>query len=109
MGPVAALLTIGFVTLVVARISRLLTIDKVFESPRKWLIKRRGSDSMVVFLAHCPVCTSVWVGFFAGVVLYWLTAVGGVLNFYGVGWWLFVPGYALAASWFVTVTQKWEP
>lgn len=94
--------------LAVARLTRIVTIDKVCEPFRKWLIRRLGARSMVVYLHHCPWCYSIWVGAVVGVLLWWVTPVGEVLQQEGLAWWWAVPMYVLVASWFTGVLRGVE-
>jgi hypothetical protein len=48
-------------TLAVARITRLLTEDRLTVSYRRWVVNTWGENSMPAYLVHCPWCTSVWV------------------------------------------------
>lgn len=101
-----ATLVVG--VLAVARITRVVTIDKIGEPFRMWLIRRLGRDSMVVYLHHCPWCYSIWVGAAVGALLWWATPVGDVLAGEGLAWWWAVPMYLLAASWFTGVLRGVE-
>lgn len=47
--------------LATARLTRLITTDKISEPARQWLITRLGATSKIVYLAHCPWCMSIWV------------------------------------------------
>lgn len=58
----ASILTIILVFAAVARVTRLLTTDQIFEPVRMWIINRRGVDSQITYLAHCQWCMSVWIG-----------------------------------------------
>lgn len=54
--------------LAVARVTRLITTDVLFETPRNavivWLMKDPGRPvrDRVSYLLHCPWCASVYVG-----------------------------------------------
>lgn len=102
--------------LAVARLTRMITADKILERPRvafvKWAWRRSYSwikaeakedrnkalaavmanhadrPPMLAYLAFCPWCVSIWIG--AGTApLVWL---------WGARPWLFVPALALALS-----------
>jgi hypothetical protein len=66
-------LTLLLSLLAVARLTRLVTDDKVLERPRlallRRLVDRRGEDSMLAYLVLCPWCVSPYVG--AGVMSAW--------------------------------------
>jgi hypothetical protein len=49
-------------SLAVARITRLLVEDKIMVGYRQWVVKKWGPDSLPAYFAHCPWCTSFWVG-----------------------------------------------
>ncbi|WP_280476037.1 hypothetical protein [Nocardia farcinica] len=75
-------------TLTVARLTRLITTDKLTAPMRDATIKRFGADSPVTFLVFCPWCMSVWV---AAALAVPAAPVAGL------PWW-WAPGLALAAS-----------
>lgn|SRR5574341_162977 len=70
--------------LAVARVTRLITTDKIFETPRnavvRWLIKESGRPvrDMTAYLILCDWCSSVYVGA-AAAGAYW--AWGGTLPY----------------------------
>lgn len=89
MATILLLLALYFVA--VARVTRLLVVDKITEPFRSWLIDRyspNGEESMRVYMAHCTACTSVWIAFALAPAAIGLT---------GLSWWL-VPFIALSAS-----------
>ena len=53
-------MVIGF--LAVARVTRLLVEDQLTNRYRLWVVKRWGEASWQSYLAHCPWCTSIWIG-----------------------------------------------
>lgn len=59
--------------LTVARLTRLVTEDKLLEPFRFWLARRWPADSKRLYLFHCPWCFSMWVAFAAAPVV-WFTA-----------------------------------
>ena len=74
--------------LAVARVTRLITRDKLLEPFRVWVLAQRGADSQIAYLVHCSWCTSIWVAF--------ATAPAAIAAT-GLSWWL-LPIVALAAS-----------
>jgi hypothetical protein len=87
------LIVLAFVvlTLASARLTRLITTDKLSFSTRQKLAIKLGPQHWLVYLIHCPYCTSVWTSLFAagyGVALFVFTAPL---------WWWLVPA-ALAMS-----------
>ena len=67
------LLVLG--ALATARITRLVTTDRITEAPRNAILRRLDADSLTAYLIVCDWCSSVYVG--AGVA-----AAGAAL-----GWW----------------------
>lgn len=53
------LLIAAFVT---ARITRLVTTDRITQAPRGWLLRRLPSDSLAAYLVVCDWCASVYIG-----------------------------------------------
>lgn len=47
--------------LAVARITRLLTEDRITVPLRRWIVNKWGENSMTAYLAHCPWCVSMYV------------------------------------------------
>lgn len=64
--------------LAVARLTRLLTQDKITIKIRQWIINRWGADSWQSTLIHCEWCTSIWVSLLVMPVVV-LVSGGGVL------------------------------
>lgn len=60
--------------LAVARVTRLITADRILEPVRDRLIsrwiERKGGDSLAAYLITCPWCVSVYVGA-AGAAGWW--------------------------------------
>lgn len=67
--------------LAVARLSRLLTTDRLTIGYRRWVVNKWGADSMPSYLAHCDWCTSMWlaVPIMPVAALYPFTWVIGIL------------------------------
>lgn len=83
--------------LATARVTRLVTGDKLTERPRLWalthVVRRRGDESLLAYLITCPWCVSVYAGtgLAAGWWLWgesrWFTAAVAALAFsYATGW-----------------------
>lgn len=47
--------------LAVARLTRLLTEDRLTVRWRQWVIKRWGPESLASYLVHCPWCMSIYI------------------------------------------------
>lgn len=62
-------LVVALTVLATARVTRLVTSDKLTAPLRKRLIDRLGDESWVTYLAHCDWCTSMWVSAPAAVVV----------------------------------------
>lgn len=72
--------------LATARITRLVTTDRITQAPRSWIIKRLNPEGLLAYLIVCDWCASVYVG--AGVAaLLWVGPA-----------WIVWPLYALAFS-----------
>ena len=74
----AYILTAVLAALVVVRVTRLLTIDQLFDGWRSWWLDRYGPGNGFVYLLHCPWCLSVWFGAAAAAVVEWLAPAPGV-------------------------------
>lgn len=94
--------------LAVARVTRLVTTDKLTLPPRRavvdWAVRRRygfvpirneellaeiaDNPPALAYLVNCPWCVSVYVG----------AAVAPLAWAWGTRWWLLVPALALAFS-----------
>lgn len=94
--------------LAVARVTRILTIDKIMEPARMWVLQRNGREGMYTYGVHCPWCMSIWFGALAGALLWWATPVGDVLAGEGLHWWWAIPMYTLVASWATGVLRGME-
>lgn len=68
MDPLALL--IG--ALLTARLTRLVTTDKITEPLRLRLLLHLPEDGLLAYLVHCSWCASVYVGAGVGVVGAWL-------------------------------------
>lgn len=59
-------MTVVLTILAVARVTRLITTDKLTEAPRNalvlWLIDRRGEGTRLAYLVMCDWCMSVYTG-----------------------------------------------
>lgn len=84
--------TLLLAMLATARLTRLVTTDRIFLAPRAWLlrkmIRRYGKDSLPPYLLTCDWCVSVYTG--AGVAAAWVLA--------GETLWFQAPVAALALS-----------
>jgi hypothetical protein len=46
----------------VARVSMFIPDDRLFLPVKRWLIRVRGEDSNLAYLATCGWCISIWLG-----------------------------------------------
>ena len=51
--------------LAVARVTRLINDDVIFEDLRAWFIDRMGGESLLAYLVTCAWCVSIWVAAFS--------------------------------------------
>lgn len=72
----------------VARITRLITSDRITEAPRDWILDRINPLGLGTYLITCPWCMSVYVGF----------VVAPAAHYFGDGPWFTIPAVALTAS-----------
>lgn len=80
-------LTLLITALAVARVTRLITTDLIFATPRGWLLQRIDGERLG-YLLVCDWCMSVWVALAAAPLMYW----------HGDSAWFQVPALALALS-----------
>jgi hypothetical protein len=55
------ILSLVVATLAVARLTRLLTEDRLALAYRRWMVRKYGEESLLAYMAHCPWCTSFWI------------------------------------------------
>lgn len=89
-------ITLLTAALATARITRLVTTDRITEAPRNALLRRLKDDGLFAYLIVCDWCASVYVG---GVVAAVLWA--------GPGWMVW-PLYALAFSYVAGFLSRGE-
>ncbi len=81
-------------TLAVARVTRIITTDKIGLPFRRWVVNRNGAEGWWTYLVHCPYCTSVWVA--VPGAAYWMAMVALP------SWtWLWYPPAVLAMAYLV--------
>lgn len=87
--PLTAVLAI----LAVARLTRLITTDRILDTPRHALIQRMGPEHPVSYAAVCDWCVSIYVGAGVAAAVWawqgaaWLTGVLLALSAsYATGW-----------------------
>jgi hypothetical protein len=79
--------TLILAALATARITRLITTDRITEAPRSALISRLPDESLMAYLIVCDWCSSVYVGaavagaWWAWGTTAWFTAATAALAF----------------------------
>lgn len=86
--------------LAVARLTRLVTLDKFCEPLRMWVARRNGQDGWWTYLVHCPYCLSVWFAAAVTPVTWWLTEAHQDLHM--PTWWG-LPLTALAVAYLAAI------
>ena len=89
-------ITLLIAALATARLTRLVTTDRITQAPRQWLLRRLNSEGLAAYLIVCDWCVSVYTG----------AAVVGVILLGGTpGYWVLA---ALAFSYVAGVLARWE-
>lgn len=55
-------ITLLIAALATARLTRLITSDRILAGPRRWALIRLDSDGLTAYLLVCNWCVSVYVG-----------------------------------------------
>lgn len=55
-------ITLLVAALVTARVTRLVTTDRIMDAPRSWMLRRLPSGSLAAYLIVCDWCVSFYVG-----------------------------------------------
>ena len=88
------LIPIAVAALAVARLTRLVTSDRITEAPRNWALARLPDGHLLAYLIVCDWCVSIYTGAavaFAGALLGvwpWATTAPLLLAFSYVAGWL---------------------
>jgi hypothetical protein len=56
------IITFALAALATARLTRLVTTDRITQAPRHWAIRRLPRESLVAYLLVCDWCVSVYTG-----------------------------------------------
>lgn len=85
------LITLLVAALATARLTRLITTDRITERPRLWLLMRLDPEGLGSYLITCSWCVSVYVGAGAAALLWtgpsWTVWPLAALAFsYTAGW-----------------------
>lgn len=54
-------LIVVLAVLAVARLSRIITTDRIGLPIRRWVVSRWGETSLPAYFVHCPWCVSIWI------------------------------------------------
>lgn len=84
-------ITLLIAALATARITRLVTTDRITRAPRQWALRRLSSEGLLAYLIVCDWCASVYAG--AGTVA--LAVWGGTPGM----WVLTALALSYAAGW----------
>ena len=74
--------------LATARLTRLVTTDRITQAPRSWLLSKLKDDGLAAYLVVCDWCASVYVG----------TALAAAGAAYGAWPWAWTPVVAMSFS-----------
>jgi hypothetical protein len=89
--------TVAVWMIALARLTRLLTVDRITDFLREWAWKiSKSEDGLVFYLSTCPWCVSLWLGL--------ITAPFLMMTIDLSMWW--TPIFALVGSWFVGVSAE---
>lgn len=55
-------ITLVLAALATARLTRLVTSDRLTQAPRHWVVRRLPEGSLLAYLVVCDWCVSVYVG-----------------------------------------------
>lgn len=65
------ILTFLLLVLAVARLTKLVTDDKIGLPLRQWVLKRSGDNGWLTFGIHCPWCVGMWFAMGAAPLWYY--------------------------------------
>lgn len=89
-------ITLTVAALATARLTRLITTDRITQAPRRWVLSRLDGDGLMAYLVVCDWCSSVYVG------------AGVAAALWGLGDWVMWPLYALAFSYVTGLLARGE-
>lgn len=110
-----ALFVIVTAILAASRLTRLVTVDKLLQPFRDWIIVRfspdpdlelvRPPESKLVYLVHCPWCFGMWVSFVVWPATWYACDLQNWLHV--TAWWA-IPAGALALSQLIGLSRGLE-
>ncbi|MFT4086145.1 MAG: hypothetical protein QM658_03170 [Gordonia sp. (in: high G+C Gram-positive bacteria)] len=80
-----------------ARLTRLITDDRLLGRLRAWALRRWGSEHPITYWLYCPWCVSPYIG----------GAVFTTAWFYGDTAAFVIVACTLTASWLIGVSSSW--
>lgn len=85
------LVTLVIAALAVARLTRLVTTDRITEAPRNWVLRRLPTESLWAYLLVCGWCMSIYMAAVVVALLVWGPAwvtwvLAGLAFSYVAGW-----------------------
>jgi hypothetical protein len=63
--------TLAVIALATARLTRLVTTDRITETPRNALVRRLGAESKLAYLVHCDWCSSIYIAPAVTALVWW--------------------------------------
>lgn len=91
---VANVLVLVCAVVIGARVTRLVTADRVFEPFRNWVFDTRGAESKLTYFVHCPWCVGMWVAVVFAALAWWTAPAEWPIT----AWWG-VPGVVALMAW----------
>lgn len=67
-------ITLAVIALATARLTRLVTTDKITETPRNALVRKLGAESKIAYLLVCDWCSSIYVAPAVTALVWWQPA-----------------------------------
>ena len=68
----ASMVVLALAALATARLTRMVTSDRLFLAPRAWLLRWLKEDGLTSYLVVCDWCVSVYVGAGVAAALSWM-------------------------------------
>lgn len=99
----AAVWIVALLTLAAARLTRVLTTDKIGEPYRAFIVRRFGQESLAAYFAHCAWCTGMWIAALATPLTWWAAGLRHHLPLNG-GW--AIPALTLTVSYLIGVLAR---
>lgn len=65
------LIIIALAVFATARITRMITVDRVTRAPRQFVVRKAGTKSLISYFVFCPHCVSIWVAAAVSALAWW--------------------------------------